>query len=787
MSRNAAAATAITTPNPRDYDLTDDQEKNVPQEFCCSITQLIMRDPVIAADGHTYEREAITQWFEHHDTSPMTGECLEDQDKVLRSNHQLRSQIWAWVDRIKQAERMTFNDHLNTESSWFSYPELLALQEQNKNYDRNHSALHGKTVLFLGASQSGKSTLINYLLGALYDRDKKLVSGKENAVVGTGFDSETTLATVYRMQNHPECWLADTPGFFDDRGNMQRIMTTLSLEKLTNQMQICGGIVFVVDYFSLASSKADAFMQLAHICCDLLNLTTADQPSVLFAFTKATPDVTKEKLLENLNQFAQSLQKKIDRLATKPNLTTTDHKQKENCMVSLGLVRFMLLPESNILLIDPTNAAKRNELLSNIIELSPMHKNKLKFDRYDHQRVQFDALMHRLITDRLSILIRCNTTQCAIKEIETKIKNNQQAIADLSNAVDLEQQENNNARLILECRRKITEIKNEIQISQGVLQAADLDQETLYDTKTMTQPRGLDTSPSQTERLRYHGAPFERVQLIAATENTVLQNNPSEGIYEVSCYAPSQVNPELKIKMAGCFLFLTGCTLSIFTLGAAAAPIAVTGWSIAAAGSIIGDNIVDAAARSVVATLQVYVKNRHLPVRAAVLLQYEELKRLNEQTLAETQAELAIHEQNAARIRNMLTEEQSQQQLVDSTSRSYTDLKQTFEQEIKRLTQQLPDLQRKVEELNENLTAHQEFFSLATFVADHLTSGPLLTALIELRDQYGIYQRDLCNLPLPEASSRVAFFSQPAMSGAAVAATASALGELNTENLIEVK
>ncbi len=33
-----------------------------------------MENPVIAADGHSYEKEAITQWFSSgHNTSPLTG------------------------------------------------------------------------------------------------------------------------------------------------------------------------------------------------------------------------------------------------------------------------------------------------------------------------------------------------------------------------------------------------------------------------------------------------------------------------------------------------------------------------------------------------------------------------------------------------------------------------------------------------------------------------------------------------------------------------------------------
>ena len=42
-------------------------------------------------DGHTYERSAIEQWLETHNTSPATG--LELDSKQLIPNHSLRSLI----------------------------------------------------------------------------------------------------------------------------------------------------------------------------------------------------------------------------------------------------------------------------------------------------------------------------------------------------------------------------------------------------------------------------------------------------------------------------------------------------------------------------------------------------------------------------------------------------------------------------------------------------------------------------------------------------------------------
>ena len=41
--------------------------------FCLQITFL---DPVIAADGHTYERTAMEHWIQHEAMSPVTGDLL---------------------------------------------------------------------------------------------------------------------------------------------------------------------------------------------------------------------------------------------------------------------------------------------------------------------------------------------------------------------------------------------------------------------------------------------------------------------------------------------------------------------------------------------------------------------------------------------------------------------------------------------------------------------------------------------------------------------------------------
>ena len=50
-----------------------------------------MDDPVVTADGHTYERMAIATWLTTNDTSPMTGATLKTTE--LFPNVAMRSMI----------------------------------------------------------------------------------------------------------------------------------------------------------------------------------------------------------------------------------------------------------------------------------------------------------------------------------------------------------------------------------------------------------------------------------------------------------------------------------------------------------------------------------------------------------------------------------------------------------------------------------------------------------------------------------------------------------------------
>uniref|UniRef100_A0A6N2KCD2 Uncharacterized protein n=1 Tax=Salix viminalis TaxID=40686 RepID=A0A6N2KCD2_SALVM len=71
------------------------EPSRIPSHFVCPILQEVMGDPQIAADGFTYEAEAIRGWLQSgHNTSPMTNLKLEHCN--LLPNHALHRAILGW-------------------------------------------------------------------------------------------------------------------------------------------------------------------------------------------------------------------------------------------------------------------------------------------------------------------------------------------------------------------------------------------------------------------------------------------------------------------------------------------------------------------------------------------------------------------------------------------------------------------------------------------------------------------------------------------------------------------
>ena len=74
----------------------------IPDEYICPITHQLMYDPVIAADGETYEREAIERCLASNENSPLHGDILTH--KILTPNRALKRTIDNFRKKIKAAD-----------------------------------------------------------------------------------------------------------------------------------------------------------------------------------------------------------------------------------------------------------------------------------------------------------------------------------------------------------------------------------------------------------------------------------------------------------------------------------------------------------------------------------------------------------------------------------------------------------------------------------------------------------------------------------------------------------
>ena len=101
-------------------------DEDIPELFLCPITSGIMKEPIIASDGNTYEKSAILLWIENlknnkddiispFDRTPMTENFIE--------NRLVKNIILEWLKE---------NDSLRKENK-FLKEEIEKLNNEKRN------------------------------------------------------------------------------------------------------------------------------------------------------------------------------------------------------------------------------------------------------------------------------------------------------------------------------------------------------------------------------------------------------------------------------------------------------------------------------------------------------------------------------------------------------------------------------------------------------------------------------------------------------------------------------
>jgi len=82
----------------------------------CSISNFEVRDPVVAQDGHTYERQEIENWLRRSSKSPNTG--IDMKCKEVYANQGLRMLQRDVEEFKKEAKRLIKTSEGHLQQTW---------------------------------------------------------------------------------------------------------------------------------------------------------------------------------------------------------------------------------------------------------------------------------------------------------------------------------------------------------------------------------------------------------------------------------------------------------------------------------------------------------------------------------------------------------------------------------------------------------------------------------------------------------------------------------------------
>lgn len=240
-----------------------------PAEHYCPITQGIMKDPVVASDGFSYERAAILEWIMRHQSSPMTRAPMANDMHV---NQALKAMIGDWrpgaLSRSSVLADMTPEAIITLLQEEFAkHQELLTPQHTAKDKD---------VVVFLGNTGAGKSTLINFLAG-----EELTVAGTgyvlsvpndpEAMVIGTQLFSSETLypkSIDIEISNRETLRFFDLPGLDDTDGSVRNLVNSAFVRRIlldaktVRFVYVAGQDQFTADRGQSVSRTLEALNQL---------------------------------------------------------------------------------------------------------------------------------------------------------------------------------------------------------------------------------------------------------------------------------------------------------------------------------------------------------------------------------------------------------------------------------------------------------------------------------------------------------------------------------------------
>jgi len=146
--------------------------------FVCPLSHEIFNDPVVAEDGHLYERSAIDEWLTGNESSPITREPIGNK---LVESYTIKNIIEAMlIQNPKMKEQQfkvdnTYNKNLSKIHSFITNEQFDKLL----NYTKYNLETLIKNSLFTILLNGASSKVIKYVIDNSLDLDCDTLMGKK--------------------------------------------------------------------------------------------------------------------------------------------------------------------------------------------------------------------------------------------------------------------------------------------------------------------------------------------------------------------------------------------------------------------------------------------------------------------------------------------------------------------------------------------------------------------------------------------------------------------------------